>query len=146
MTWSKPLTGEEVEFIRQTYQQLGPTACARKLGRSKSVVKARAKEMGLTGRRPPRARVAAAADPRPDEPDGARQDTLGRLREARDLLKREMLEVDPRNVAAIVKEYRACCMQVEELEAGAVGGGGGGLADALREALSGAAASRGPGV
>ena len=49
MTWSKPLTEDEVDFIRATYEQLGPTECSKRLGRSISVVKSRAKEMGLTG-------------------------------------------------------------------------------------------------
>lgn len=139
MTWSKPLTEDEVDFIRATYEQLGPTKCSKRLGRSISVVKSRAKEMGLTGRKPSRARETATPEP---VEDGERQDTLGRLREARDLLRREMAEADTRNVAGIVKEYRATCMQIEELEGGDDDGGGG-LADAIRAALSGAAPARG---
>lgn len=132
MTWSKPLTEDEVEFIRTTYRELGPMECARRLGRSRSVVKSRAKEMGLTNREAvTRTRVVAA--PMADE---GRQDTLARLREARDVLHEQMLGADPRNVAGIVREYRATCREIEELEGGEKDGGGS-LADALARVLSG---------
>lgn len=45
------------------------------------------------------------------------QDTLARLREARDLLREQMLIADPRNIAQIVKEYRTTCDDIERLEA-----------------------------
>lgn len=44
------------------------------------------------------------------------QDTLTRLKEARDILRMQMLVADARNVAGIVKEYRAACEDVERLE------------------------------
>lgn len=45
------------------------------------------------------------------------QNTLARLREARDLLREQMLIADPRNIAQIVKEYRTTCDDIEKLEA-----------------------------
>lgn len=48
--------------------------------------------------------------------DADAQDTLTRLKEARDILRMQMLVADARNVAGIVKEYRAACEDVERLE------------------------------
>ncbi|KXB33633.1 helix-turn-helix domain-containing protein [Atopobium deltae] len=41
---------------------------------------------------------------------------LERLKEARNILRTQMLEADPRNIASIVKEYRAVCEEVERIE------------------------------
>ncbi len=134
MTWSKPLTNDEVEFIRTTYAELGPTECAKRLGRSKSVVKSRAKEMGLTNLE---AVTPARVTAEPPSDAGGRQDTLARLREARDVLHLQMLGADPKNVAGIVREYRATCREIEEMEGGEADGGSS-LAGALARIISGA--------
>lgn len=139
MAWSKPLTDDEKEFIRQTYPQLGTTECARRLGRSRRCVQVNARRMGLMAE----ARTTPAREVRGEQgpsegaaiEPAAGGDTLSRLREARDVLHRQMLEADPKNVASIVREYRAVCKDID-----AMGGGGAdgsdSLADAIARALS----------
>ena len=135
MSWSKPLTDEEREFIRQTYPELGTAECAKRLGRSKRCVQVNARRMGLmpTAGQPrtTRAREVRAGDAPAPVPD----DTLSRLREARDVLHRQMLDADPKTVASIVREYRAVCKDIDDLEGGGADGGGS-LADAIAKALS----------
>lgn len=133
MSWSKPLTDEEREFIRQTYPELGTAECAKRLGRSKRCVQVNARRMGLMPtvgqpRTTPAREVRAEDAPVPD-------DTLSRLREARDVLHRQMLDADPKTVASIVREYRAVCKDIDNLEGGGADGGGS-LADAIAKALS----------
>lgn len=103
----------ELEYIRAVYPQVGPTEIARKLGRSKSAVKARIKQMGLGGAQA----CNVDPEPRPNEgSEGAGQDTLGRLLELRGILRRQLADAPPNAVAAICREYRATMAEIERLE------------------------------
>jgi len=135
MAWSKPLTDDEKEFIRQTYPQLGTTECARRLGRSRRCVQVNARRMGLMAeaRTTPAREVRGEQTSEPEPAAGG--DTLSRLREARDVLHRQMLDADPKNVASIVREYRAVCKDIDAMEGGGADGSDS-LADAIARALS----------
>lgn len=108
---SKKLTEADIEYIRQAKTHNIPNSqIAKTLGCTiRSVQKyARILNDELFG--------SSQDTPTQEICDPDQQDTLTRLREARDILRMQMLVADPRNVAGIVKEYRAACEDVEKLE------------------------------
>lgn len=104
----------EIDYIRAVYAQLGPTAVAERLGRSKRAVVARAKQMGLTGKG---CGKTGPDKPEPPAEDGA-QDTLGRLVEARETLRLALTTAPPNAVAGICREYRAVLDEIDGMEGG----------------------------
>ncbi len=108
---AKKLSVVDVEYIKQAKARHMPNAqIAKNLGCTIRSVQNYAKQ------------INAETIPLTPEPaaqkleDEDTQDTLTRLKEARDILRMQMLVADARNVAGIVKEYRAACEDVERLE------------------------------
>lgn len=115
-------TAMELDYISAVYPAIGPTEIARKLGRSKSAVKARIAQMGLRDR------------PADDgEPPAAPETTLDRLRETRTIVRQAMAQAPPAAIAGLSKEYRALCEDIDRLEAE-----GAGETDAIDEIVSAA--------
>lgn len=107
------MTAEELEYIRSVYPELGPTEISRRLGRSLSAVKARIKEMGLK-KEARRAIIPTVEVELIEEP----KDTYDRLIEAREVLRKNMVNASPSCIASICKEYRAVLQEIEALESG----------------------------
>lgn len=108
---AKKLSVVDVEYIKQAKARHMPNSqIAKNLGCTIRSVQNYAKQ------------INAETIPLTPEPaaqkleDEDAQDTLTRLKEARDILRMQMLVADARNVAGIVKEYRAACEDVERLE------------------------------
>lgn len=108
---AKKLSVVDVEYIKQAKARHMPNVqIAKNLGCTIRSVQNYAKQ------------INAETIPLTPEPaaqkleDEDTQDTLTRLKEARDILRMQMLVADARNVAGIVKEYRAACEDVERLE------------------------------
>ena len=108
MTPQNPLTQSEIDYILKAKEQHVPNKkIAETLGRSIRVVQKYAAKY--------RKRETTVKDALPFR-EGERQNTAARLREERNLLRESLLTAETRNIATIAKEYRAVCMQIEELE------------------------------
>lgn len=118
MTPQNPLTQSEIDYILKAKEQHVPNKkIAETLGRSIRVVQKYAAKY--------RKRETTVKDALKELPgvsyavpfrEGERQNTTARLREERNLLRESLLTAETRNIATIAKEYRAVCMQIEELE------------------------------
>ena len=103
------MTQEELDYIRDVYPELGPSAIARNLGRSLSAVKVHIKKMGLKS---PASQISVVRI----EPNKQIKD-YDRLVELRDILHTRLTEATPSAIAAISKEYRAVLQDIEAIEA-----------------------------
>lgn len=126
-------TDEERDFVREHYGRMSQAAMARELHRSTGLVSKLVREMGLAegARRQGGAARPVRAGP---EPEGGT--ALTRLRKLRAIVWRNLLDCDPRQLAALSKEYRALDQDIADLER-AEGGGDDGAGDAL-DAIVGA--------
>lgn len=108
---AKKLSVVDVEYIKQAKARNMPNAqIAKNLGCTIRSVQKYAKQIDAET-------IPLAQEPAAQQlEDADAQDTLTRLKEARDILRMQMLVADARNVAGIVKEYRAACEDVERLE------------------------------
>lgn len=108
---AKKLSVVDVEYIKQAKARNMPNAqIAKNLGCTIRSVQNYVKQINAQT-------IPLAQEPAAQElEDADAQDTLTRLKEARDILRMQMLVADARNVAGIVKEYRAACEDVERLE------------------------------
>lgn len=108
---TKKLSVVDVEYIKQAKARNMPNAqIAKSIGCTIRSVQKYAKQIDAET-------IPLAQEPAAQQlEDADAQDTLTRLKEARDILRMQMLVADARNVAGIVKEYRAACEDVERLE------------------------------
>lgn len=108
---AKKLSVVDVEYIKQAKARNMPNAqIAKNLGCTIRSVQNYVKQINAQT-------IPLAQEPAAQQlEDADAQDTLTRLKEARDILRMQMLVADARNVAGIVKEYRAACEDVERLE------------------------------
>lgn len=113
-----PLSEEELAFVRASYAELGPTECARRLGRSRQTVYRVARAEGL--------RKAEARPPEPDRPPPRAPDrradgpaTSERLHELRDRLHDALLAAEPKEIAGIARVYLATLESIDRTEGGA---------------------------
>lgn len=108
---AKRLSDADIEYIKQAKAHNMPNAqIAKNLDCTIRSVQKYVKQLSADT-------LELVKDPAVQElEDADAQDTLTRLKEARDILRMQMLVADARNVAGIVKEYRAACEDVERLE------------------------------
>lgn len=119
------MTDEEREFILVTSDQLSATAIAKKLGRSVPFVTKHMRELGLeVGAFGKRKQPAPVEPPQPLRlvPPASEPDRLERLVELRGILHRQMLDAEPKSVAAISREYRATMDEIDRLQGGSGSG------------------------
>lgn len=103
-----PLTEAEREYVRSHFPQLGVTAIARNLGRGRSAINKVVKDEGL--------RERDVREPSSPKVGGVRDDALGRLKELRDILRRQLEVAGPKETAALAREYRATVESIERME------------------------------
>lgn len=132
MAWSKPFTKEEDEYIKSVFPQMRTGAIATKLGRSVSGVRNRIATLGLREEAAmSHARARAREEEHASGPGDDHQDTLAALRELRGVLRRALMDAEPRNIPSISAEYRETLDAIEHIENGGEGGEGGGLAELI---------------
>ena len=109
------LDDDERAFIREHYGTMSVRQIARAMGRSKTTVANNIQKMGLT---PADAKPVRQDPPAPPPPDveGDVQDTRARLVELRGMLRRQLLEAEPHQFAALSREYRAVVADIAALE------------------------------
>lgn len=108
---NKPLSKANVEYIKQALTRgISTAVIAENLGVTVRCVQMYAKKLSDET-------VTYGSLKVQPMTETSYQNTLARLREARDLLREQMLIADPRNIAQIVKEYRTTCDDIEKLEA-----------------------------
>lgn len=108
----KTLTRANIEYIKQAKaKRLTNAKIAEHVGCSIRCVQQYAKKL-KDEQTPP---MDKSADEYINNNNGLT--VLARFREARDLLREQMLVAEARNIAQIVKEYRAVCEEVERMEA-----------------------------
>ena len=102
------MTECELEYIRAVYPKVGPTEIARRLGRSRSAVKSRIRQMGL--RKPDDRQPVVTSASESESPD-----TYDRLVELRNYLKNSLVDAPSNCIASLSKEYRAVLHDIEAL-------------------------------
>ncbi len=107
-----PLTEAEREYVRSHFPQLGVTAIARNLGRGRSAINKVVKDEGLRERDVREPSSPEAGGVRDDAPE----DALGRLKELRDMLRKQLEVAGPKETAALAREYRATVESIERME------------------------------
>lgn len=105
-----PVTEMEREYIRSKFPQLSVAQIAKNLGRSRSAVNKVVKTEAL------RSAPVREECPEPAEKDGEPPDTVSRLKELRDLLRDALRVAQPRETAALAREYRATCEAIDRME------------------------------
>lgn len=104
------MTEAEREYIRSKFGTLTNAQIARNLGRSRSVVSRIVSEEGLRAR-------DAGERPEGERPPGEEPaDTLSRLKELRDQLRDALKVAQPRETAALAREYRATLETIDRME------------------------------
>lgn len=107
------VTEGEREYIRSKIGQLSVTKIAKNLGRSRSIVSKIVSDEGLRKK----AVETASTEPAPGgAPPPGPADTLGRLKELRDMLRDALKVAQPRETAALAREYRATVEAIDRME------------------------------
>jgi len=127
VTWHKPFSEIEVEYIERHYPKMGCADIAAKLGRSEQGVRNVVNRLGLSQ---PHACVEEAPCARPKVAAGQEeesQDELAELRQLKRALKRSMREdAGPQTLPKLSAEFREVVRRISELEGGDGGKSGGG--------------------
>lgn len=127
MAWSDPFTKKELRYIEEHYSQMTAAEIAEKLGRSRSGIKKKIREMGLT-KSASCARVVSPEAIESAEDDGNENDRLSALTTLSNILRNAIAEANPSQLPKLSAEYREVLAEIDALN----GGGGG---DSVSELL-----------
>lgn len=119
------MSDSDREWIAAAWPEMSASKIAARIGFSKTAVVNYLKRSGLWGERV----EAGNFEPATLAPESEGQDTLGRLRELRDSLKVALVDSDPKTMAAVAREYRACLDEIARREAEERGDAGDPIAD-----------------
>lgn len=130
MSFTRPYTQKELDFIRDNWERMTVQEIADKLGRSKSGIYKKISDMRLRGDRPGKAVPPMDAGPKKAPPMdkkvvrsgvesiGARKTDLERMKDLRDLIWRNLLDAEPSEVSKLAPEFRKTIEKIESMEGG----------------------------
>ena len=124
MTFSKPVTQRELDFIRDSWGRLKISEIAAQLGRSERTIYKKINDMhlreGATGK-------PMQVEPKPEpkrtgtEPLPEGLSSLDRLRRLRDIQWAALQGAEPREMSKLSAEYRETLKDIEAMESGGAG-------------------------
>lgn len=126
MSWSKPFTVAEIEYIKNNFPRMSALEIAEQLGRTKRGVNAKISALGL--RDADGERCARASFPAEQPREGSRIDAL---KELRDMQRSALAACSAASMAKLSAEYRETLSQIEAIENPDTSNGGDELGELL---------------